>query len=425
MNTQNYNEMNLGKLKDAWIEAGSKTSDLQNELSIALLDDDVSAEQVKDLQIKVEAATAKRDGLKQQADRLENQQVEKLKNKMNTEENTMNFINTTTGQNINILNKHEKLTDKFSTNEKINADLGKMVKGMITGKWENASEEQKIVAMNTNGDGNVLIPTPLSNSMIDLVRAKSVLSQAGVPIIPMDSSTLTVAKQESDVPTNWKKEGEAIQIGDPTFSPVVFSAKTLVGMCKVSVEMLEDAQNIGELISNSLVESLALNLDRAGIIGSGVDPEPRGLYNLPSVTKQTIKSELKDYKSISKAITTILTANGEPNSIIMNPSVYGELDNLTDTTGQPLNAPQSFNGLINKLTTTQIPSDLGDKQDGSFAIVGDFTKLWLGVRTNVVLEVTRTGGGVFDTLEYAVRAYLRADFQPVQESHFVILDDIK
>lgn len=354
----------------------------------------------------------------------ENFQMQQKKNDSKQLKN--NFINSENGQSIKMLHKEEKLFSAEQQSDEVNnTNLGKLVKGMITGRWDNAINEQKIVSMNTNGDGNVLIPTPLSNQLIDMVRAQSVLNQAGMFTIPMDSSTLTVAKQTKDIATNWKVESAQITEGEPSFSPVKFTAKTLVGMCRVSIEMLEDAQNIGQLISNSLVQSLALNLDYAGILGTGTDPMPLGLYNREGITKQTVGAALENYKSISEAVTTILSANGKANSIIMNPRTYGELDNLVDTLGQPLNAPQSYAGLANKLITTQIPTDQGEEKTDSFAIVGDFSKLWMGLRTNVVLEVSRQASDVFGTLEYAVRAYLRADFQTVHDPHFVILDGIK
>lgn len=410
----------LAQLKDERVAWGEKVSDLSNQVQMAMLDNTVSVDDTKKLQASLDDAKKQRNSLAKEIESVENKAAENLQKQYGE---GSNFVNQK-GQSVKILNKNDKLSSEFA-NDTSNADLGKLVKGMITGRWENAIEEQKLMAMNTTGDGNVLIPTPLSTQMIDMVRANSVLNQAGAFTVPMDSSSLTVAKQTGDIATNWKKEGDSIVISDPTFTPVVFNAKTLVGMCKVTIEMLEDAQNIGQLISDSLVQSLALSLDRAGIVGTGTDPEPLGLYNRTAITKQPIGKALENYKDISNSLTTILGANGQANAIIMNPRTYGELDNLTDTLGQPLNAPQSYVNLEQKLTTTQIPTNLGADKDESFAIVGDFSKLWMGLRTNVVLEVSRTSGDVFDTMEYAVRAYLRADYQTVHDPHFVVLDGIK
>lgn len=416
----------LTQMKQEVQSAGEVVSQLEDKLTNALMMDSPDTVVVNALSKQLEEKKEQMNDLIQVATNEENLVVDRLENQYSNKEGQTNFVNTDTGKSIQMLTSKANLSKSQNTiNADDKADLGKMVKGMITGRWEGATNEQRIVAMNTNGDGNVLIPTTLSAQMIDMVRARSVLNQAGMITVPMDSSTMTVAKQTRDIPTNWKKESELIEIGDPSFTPVKFTAKTLVGLCKVSIEMLEDARNIGSLIGNSLIQSLALNLDSAGIIGTGVDPVPLGLYNTDAIKKVEIGEELKNYKNISQAVTAIMNENGQPNSILMNPRTYGELDNLTDTSGQPLNAPQSYNNLENHLVTTQIPTNLGTGKNGSFAIVGDFSKLWLGLRTNIVLEVSRTSSSVFDTLEYAVRAYLRADFQTVHDPHFIILDDIK
>lgn len=410
----------LEQLKNDRMDFGDQVTDLSSKLQLAMVDDNVSVAEMKEIQAALDEAKEGRDSLVKEITEIEAKAAESLHAQYGE---GANFVNQK-GQSVKLLNKSDKLSNDFM-NKDNHADLGKLVKGMITGRWENAKEEQQLMAMNTTGDGNVLIPTPLSTQMIDMVRASSVLNQAGAYTIPMDSSTLTVAKQVGDIATNWKKEGEKIITSDPSFTPVIFNAKTLVGMCKVTIEMLEDARNIGRLISDSLIQSLALSLDRAGIIGTGTDPEPLGLYNRSAITKQTIGKELENYKDISAALTTILGADGQANAMVMSPRTYGELDNLTDTLGQPLNAPQSYANLEQKLVTTQIPANLGAGKDSSFAVVGDFSKLWMGLRTNVILEVSRTSGDVFDTMEYAVRAYLRADFQTVHDPHFVILDEIK
>ncbi|MGO2099613.1 head maturation protease, ClpP-related [Vagococcus salmoninarum] len=296
------------------------------------------------------------------------------------------------GEKVRVLSPNQKFTASQSGYERkefSNMSIGKLVKGMATGKWKGAEREQKVVAANRDGSGGVLIPSPLSNELINMVREQSVLMTAGARTVPMDSSTLVFAKQVGDVKPHWKKEGELIVESDADFVPVKFEAKTLVGMSDITIELLEDALNIDEIVSQSIVSALALELDRVGMLGGGTDVEPLGIYNRAGIQKQQVGKELDSYKDFSKATTAILSANGTPNGVIYSPRTYGELDSLVDVSGQPLNAPKSYENLTHKLTTTQVPNDLGKDKDGSFAIVGDFTKLWYGVRTGITLEVSR------------------------------------
>ncbi|MFS1033388.1 head maturation protease, ClpP-related [Enterococcus casseliflavus] len=333
------------------------------------------------------------------------------------------------GKKVQVLSPEQKLTvpnqSRYEQQEFSDMSIGKLVKGMATGKWNGAEKEQQVVAANRDGSGGVLIPAPLSNELINMVRAQSVLMTAGARTVPMTSSTLVFAKQTGDIKPHWKKEGAPINETDADFEPVKFEAKTLVGMSDITIELLEDALNIDQIVTQSIVNALALELDRVGLLGAGTDIEPQGIYNRDGIQKQTVGKALENYKEFSKAVTSILSANGTPNGVIYSPRTYGELDALTDASGQPLNAPKSYENLTHKLTTTQVPNDLGTKNDGSFAVVGDFTKLWYGVRTGVTIEVTRVAGDAFSNLKYKIRAYLRADVQTIHEPHFIILDDIK
>lgn len=333
------------------------------------------------------------------------------------------------GKKVQVLSPEQKITvpnqSKYEQKEFSDMSIGKLVKGMATGKWDGAEKEQQVVAANRDGSGGVLIPTPLSNELVNMVRAQSVLMTAGARTVPMTSSTLVFAKQTGDIKPHWKKEGAPINETDADFEPVKFEAKTLVGMSDITIELLEDALNIDQVVTQSIVNALALELDRVGLLGAGTDIEPQGIYNREGIQKQAVGKALENYKEFSKAVTSILSANGTPNGVIYSPRTYGELDALTDASGQPLNAPKSYENLTHKLTTTQVPNDLGTKNDGSFAVVGDFTKLWYGVRTGVTIEVTRVAGDAFSNLKYKIRAYLRADVQTIHEPHFIILDDIK
>ncbi|TGA95714.1 phage major capsid protein [Sporolactobacillus shoreae] len=63
--------MNIEQLRNAWIAAGQKVVDAQEKVQQALLDDEVTAEQIKDFKAKLDAAKAKRDMAKEQLDEVE------------------------------------------------------------------------------------------------------------------------------------------------------------------------------------------------------------------------------------------------------------------------------------------------------------------------------------------------------------------
>lgn len=101
----------------------------------------------------------------------------------------------------------------------------------------------------------------------------------------------------------------------------------------------------------------------------------------------------------STAVELVRTANGEPVAAIYHPRTAGALDRLEDTTGQPLQPPESFRAL-RRFTTTASPINQvqGSATNASDAIVGDFSQLLIGVRTEMRIEVSREapdGAGSF------------------------------
>lgn len=286
-------------------------------------------------------------------------------------------------------------------------------------------------AMSTSAD-STLVPEPLSAQVIDLARNKSRIFQAGALTVPMSSKTLTIARITGDPTASWKAENASHTASDVSTEPLTFTAQTLVSSVKMSVELSEDAPNASYVIANSLANSLALELDRVGLLGSGTAPEPQGIFGaseVQSVDMGTDGAAISDYTPFSNAYTKILEANGEPKSAIFAPRTFKAIDQLTATDGQPLTPPMSYQEL-QKLVTNQVPidQDHGTATNASCAFVGDFSNLLVGVRTQLRIEVSREASdstnSAWEDLQVWVRAYLRADIQLAHPDQFCVIEGI-
>ena len=58
--------MNIKDINAAWIEAGQKVDDLNAKITAALVDEEVSAEEIADMKAKRDDAVMRRDSLKDQ-----------------------------------------------------------------------------------------------------------------------------------------------------------------------------------------------------------------------------------------------------------------------------------------------------------------------------------------------------------------------
>jgi HK97 family phage major capsid protein len=280
--------------------------------------------------------------------------------------------------------------------------------------------------------GGYTVPTPLAGELIDRARNQSRVFQAGARTIPMESSTLKIARVLTDPAAGWKAENAAASATDMTFDAVTLTARSLVAVAKLSIELFEDSPTVNEAVDTAMSQALALELDRAALRGSGTSPEPRGIRNTSGVGIQSMGTNgapLTNFDPFSTAVQTIREANGEPNAVIFAPRTSGALDRLKDTTNQPLQPPTSYQEM-QKLPTSQIPTNLtqGTSNVASEAYLGQFNELLVGVRTNLRIEASRVstvgGESAFDRLQIHVRAYLRADVALAQPGHFVVITGI-
>jgi HK97 family phage major capsid protein len=211
----------------------------------------------------------------------------------------------------------------------------------------------------------------------------------------------------------------------------------------LSIEVLEDASNIDQIVSDSLGKVLALELDRACLRGSGTPPELKGIrfqtgVNIDSTTFTTDGSVISNAAPtgavahiwLAKMIAAMWAVNESPSAVIWHPRTGGEMDQLVDSTGQPLRELPSESRLL-KLQTAAIPINLtqGTSVDASEATLGDFRAAMIGLRTSLVVEVSRIGNvgatSLFTTMQAGIRAYLRADFQLARPAAFRVVAGIR
>ncbi|KAF5030391.1 Phage capsid family protein [anaerobic digester metagenome] len=336
---------------------------------------------------------------------------------------------------VRILAPGDKLADTCRRDlpEGIRADelsLGRAIRAMVLNDWSDAKAERAVMVEATSGLGGVLVPEPMSATVLDLARNSAVVMQAGASTVPMTSSTLKLCKTSQDVTAYWRAEGEAITASDMAFEPMTLTAKVLAALVTVSIELIEDAANVQGLIEASIASALGLELDRVALFGSGVGAEPLGLFGAAGVQAvdmgATAGAALTNYDPFIVAQGKLLDVNAIPGAIVMAPRTATSLALLKDTTNQPLVAPASYASAV-KLTSNQIPVDLthGTAHNASVAFTGAWSDLLVGMRTGLTLEASRVAGAdAFAKMLVQIRCYLRADIAVARSNHFAMVKGI-
>lgn len=305
--------------------------------------------------------------------------------------------------------------------------LGKYVRGLATGEWGGADLERRAMSIGSLAGGGHLVPEPLSAEIIDLARARSRIFQAGARTIPMTASTLKIGKLVKDPEAGWRAENTNVPFDSAALGAVEFRARTLAVIVRASVELWEDAGNLDQLLRNSLSQSLANELDRVGLSGSGDGEEPQGIAGTTDVQEMAAVGDLESYAPFSEAMELVEGVNGLPSALIYAPRDHYVLDRLTDSTGQPLRPPPSFEEL-RRLRTNQVRTNMGSGEDESEAFLGNFENLLVGMRTTFNIEVSRQAAAgeesAFRKLQVWVRAYLRADIAIAKPGELVHLSGI-
>jgi HK97 family phage major capsid protein len=306
------------------------------------------------------------------------------------------------------------------TDEPLSFD--RYLRGMATGQWDGADHERAL-AESSIGAGGALVPAPLSARVIDLARNRTVVFRAGAQTVPMTSATLALARLTSEGSPAWKSENAAITPGDMVFDRVTFTARTLVRTILLSVELFEDADPSSEdVIARSFAGQMAVELDRAALLGSGTPPEPRGVVNQSGITTTTHGANgtgITNYDFWLDAIGAVRAAGFEPNAHIQAPRSSTSLSKLKEATTNAYLAPPA--SMLPMFTTRSVPITLttGTSTDTSYLFTAQWDQLMVGIRTDFTLRFL---GERFlaDTLSYSFVAYLRADIQLAQPSAFVV-----
>jgi HK97 family phage major capsid protein len=296
------------------------------------------------------------------------------------------------------------------------------MRGLVSGHWDGA-EQERALSEGTLTAGGHLVPTPLSARVIDLARNATRVFQAGAVTVPMTAQTLKLARLTSEGSPAWKTENAAITDADMVFDSVTFTARTLVRLIRLSVELFEDADPSSEdVIARAFAGQMAVELDRVALLGTGTAPEPRGVLNQSGVTLTAHGangSNITNYDWWLDAKGAVLANNFEPNAHVQAPRSSTSLSKLKEATTNAYLAPPA--GMLPMLTTKTVPINVtvGTSTDTSYVFTADWSNLMVGIRTDFNLRFLGERF-VADNLQYAFLAYLRADVQLAQPGAFVV-----
>lgn len=305
------------------------------------------------------------------------------------------------------------------------AGIGAIVRALATGDWSRIPAEQRSVL---SSGAAAAVPGYDTLGIYELAMQESRIFAAGARAIPMSSPQAKIARLVSAPEVEFAAEDPARDLTDGafTFETGVLDAYSAFLYTTASIEALEDVVNLEGIINSTFARQLALQFDKSGLGGAGTD-QPLGIgrmtHALHRVNEITGVGEPTSYLPFVRGAGMVMASFHTPSAVMMPTDVWTDLQCLTETTtGQPLNPPRAYEKLT-EYVSDMLPQDLGTGEDEMAAIVGDFTKLLVGMRTELTLEVSRTGTG-FKRGLVEIRGYCRFGTLIEDPTAFCVLSGI-
>lgn len=145
---------------------------------------------------------------------------------------------------------------------------------------------QRALGTGVSTGGQTLVATDLQPDLIDILRNKAVLAQAGARMLTGLSSNIKFMKKTGNATMYWMAENPVSPVtqSQPTFGSLTLSPKTLMGAVLYPRQLAVMANlDLEANLREDLGTGGALAIDQGGLTGTGSSNDPTGLYNTSGI----------------------------------------------------------------------------------------------------------------------------------------------
>lgn len=327
------------------------------------------------------------------------------------------------------------------------ADLDHM-KWIRTKQLQGMGYGQKALSWLNELSGGALVAPPEMGELIELLRNKEALVNAGARVVPLPpQGRLKYPRQTAPSSTFWVGENSPITESTVGTGEVTLQAKKLAVLIKAPNELIRFASPAAEaLMRDDMTKSLALGLDLAGLEGLGGDHRPRGIINAQNINKISssvpgANGDAVRGEDIYRAIAIVEESNAEFEGFIMRPKCLYKFYQLRadavaqgDKNGAFLfsmireatdSAPATLAGFpVTKSTQVSQVRAKGTSSALTYIVGGMWSDLLIGMFGAIEFAATTQGDTSFVNDQTWVRGILSADIAARHEAAFVLLDTL-
>jgi len=299
--------------------------------------------------------------------------------------------------------------------------------------------------------GGALVAPPEMGELIELLRNKEALVNAGARTVPLPpQGRMKYPRQTAPSLTYWVGESGPITDSNIGTGEVTLQAKKLAVMIKAPNELIRFASPAAEaLMRDDMTKSLALGLDLACLEGLGGDNRPRGLIQMPNINRiqaspvaQGVNGDRIVGQDIYRMVAAVEESNAEFEGWIMRPKTWfkflqlradaiGQGDsagpflfNLIRDPGFDGGAPNLAGNKVTKSTQVSQARTKGTSTNLTYILGGMWSDCLIGMFGAIEFAATTLGDTAFTYDQTWVRGILSADFNVRHEAAFAMIDSL-
>lgn len=299
----------------------------------------------------------------------------------------------------------------------------------------------------TAGDpdtGGVLIPQPVSQEVVDLLRNRVVVTALGPTFLPMPSGNYRLPKVMQGVTGAYVGESQAAAVEKVTTSSVLLAFKKLVANIPASNDLFRfSSPGADQLIRNQVVNGLAVRKDQAFLRGVGTDNTPKGLRNWcapANLISGAGTNGIALYVTVLGGLINKLITGNCPMmkpAWIISPRTYMSLLMVRATTGNFILRDEMAAGTLFGYPyrmSTQVPENLTDGGgtteteiylcDFGDVVVGEAQSLAIDASNVAAYEENGTVRAAFSRDETVIRAIDEHDLVVVRDACLAIANKV-
>ena len=297
------------------------------------------------------------------------------------------------------------------------ASFGEICRAYVLGVNNSTPiDVRNIMESVTPSAGGATVAIDFAPEILGYLRANSMLTVLGSRVITIDEGSYQWPRIITDVTPETKVEGASFSEQEFQFDSIAIDPKTVGCVISASRELWADGISFPSTMAREVGAAMAQQIDAWAFTGDAVGSNLNGLLNNGSIPQQPVTGGVT-WDMIADAAQTIREANVNSQlGVALSPANYRALMDSKDSELRWLNEAPSIAG------TTYAPSSAMPDDKICVGAFGEFHLT--GLRQNLLIETTTTGGDNWLRHSTSLKCSARIDYHTARDEAFVVITGV-